>query len=91
MAINAKKIVITTVSSELLIVRPLGRSVNDQFCTRCGVDVEMLTLDAAVTLSAITTRMIFSHTESGAVHSAEDANGHLLICRPSLEDLHGWR
>lgn len=87
MAENAKKIVITTVSSELLIMRSLGPSIINQFCSQCGLDVEMLTVDAAVTLTAITTRKIFSYTESGAIHSAEDVNGHLRICRLSLKDL----
>jgi hypothetical protein len=89
MTINSKKIVITTTHSELLIVRPLGQTVITEFCPRCGFDVEMMPLDAAVTLTALTTRTIYSHAESGAIHSAEDDHGHLLICRPSLEGLTG--
>ena len=85
MALNSKKILITTVSSEFFILHRNGDRTDRYFCPSCGFDVEMLTLGTAVDVSRYTTRQLVAYAESGTLHSDETARGHLLICRESLE------
>ncbi len=81
---NSKRILITTESREIFIVRRRGAEIFQDFCADCQAEVEMLTLDAAIVLSGITAREIVRLAETGAIHFQETANGHLYICRQSL-------
>lgn len=83
---NAKKIFITTREHEIFIVRRGAEKTLIGFCKDCQTEVEMLSLDCAVTLSGKGTRELIRQTESGAIHSIETESGHLLICRRSLKD-----
>ena len=56
-------------------------------CADCGREVEILTLDQAVTQSGIPTGSLVHLTEAGKVHSIETSMGHLLICKVSLEEM----
>jgi hypothetical protein len=82
---KAKKILITTEEHEFLFVRRETKERLYRFCENCGAPVEMATLDEAVTESGATAREIIRQTETGAIHSMETENGHLLICLSSLE------
>ena len=83
---NSKKILITSISSEIFIVRRGAKpSVTRAFCLDCRAQTEMLDLNAAVSLSRIGAREILRRIEAGALHSIETARGHLLVCRDSLE------
>lgn len=83
---NAKKIFITTREHEIFIVRHGAPNTVFGFCENCQTEVEMLSFDRAVTLSGKRTRELIRQTESGAIHSTETENGHLLVCRRSLKD-----
>lgn len=80
---NSKKFVITTRSSELVFVRR-GHVPVYTYCAVCRAERQMLTIDDAVTIACAPTREIVAHTETGAIHAAESAGGHLLICPDSL-------
>jgi hypothetical protein len=80
-----KRILITTESSEIFIVRLNGESVIRAFCADCATESAMLTLDEAVTFSNRSARELMRQTETGAVHSLETASGHLLVCQQSLQ------
>jgi hypothetical protein len=84
MSENSKKIFITTKTTEIFIIRR-GRGKGIQvFCSQCDCEVEMLTLDQAVSISAQNTRELINRIDSGAVHSIETGSGHLMVCRHSL-------
>jgi hypothetical protein len=84
---NSKKILITTESHEVFIVRMNGTSNISGFCSVCAEETPLLTLDEAVSLSACHARDLIRQSECGAIHAIETASGHLLICRNSLTDL----
>ncbi len=86
MAENSKKIFITTKTSEIFIIRRGRRKLTRIFCPDCKAEVEMLTLDEAVSFSAQNTRALIRRIDSGSVHSLETASGHLLFCKQSLEE-----
>jgi len=87
---KAKKILITTESHEVFIVRMNGRSNIRGFCPQCSIEVNLLTLDEAVGVTGRTTLELIRGIETEAIHSIETGSGHLLVCRNSLKDvLHG--
>jgi hypothetical protein len=81
---KAKKILITTESRErfILRIRNNGRAIGH--CGRCEKEVEMLTIDQAVSASGIKTSKLIQLIDSGEFHGIDTASGHLLICAPSL-------
>ena len=81
---NAKKILATTVSHEIFVIRANDECEVRGFCEACAGEVGMLTLYASVILSGITAREIVRLLNEEAVHSIEVARGHLFICEPSL-------
>lgn len=81
---NAKRILITTESREIFIVRTNGKESVSGFCEICGREAEMLTLDQAVSMFGIGTLEIIRRIENGEIHSTEVASLHLLICRNSF-------
>lgn len=80
---NAKKILITHESHERVVVRPIKNTLRG-FCNACARETELLTLDESVSSVQIPAREIMRRIETGAIHSIETAQGHILICRPSL-------
>lgn len=82
---NLKKILITTESHEIFILRTNSGSTISGFCAECKKDVPLFTLDEAVSFSALPTRELIRQAERGTVHAVETASGHLLVCRNSLE------
>jgi hypothetical protein len=86
MTTKAKKFLITTFSHEIFIVRVNRQTTIHGFCPRCEAEVEMLTFDAAVSLSGIGGRAVVSQLAAEEIHSLETASGHLLICRISLHN-----
>jgi hypothetical protein len=87
--VNAKKILITTESHEVFILRADKEDHAYGRCPDCGIEVEILTLDRAVSLSGIRTGDLVRLTEEAKVHSIETATGHLLICKESLKRVNG--
>lgn len=83
---NAKRILITTESREIFILRRGEQQINIGFCETCQAETEMLTLDEAVSLTGESTRDLFRRIEAGAIHPTEIASGHLLVCQNSLKN-----
>lgn len=81
---NAKRILITTESREIFIVRMNGKSDVQRFCETCAAETSMLTFDESVSAAGKTAREMIRQIEAGAIHSAETASGHLLVCQNSL-------
>ena len=81
---NAKKILITTATSEIFIVQRGRQKAIRGFCENCAAETEMLDLNSAVTTFRLGTRELMRQIEAGAVHSTENTNGHFFICRESL-------
>ncbi len=80
-----KKILITTTSHEIFVVRRRKEQTIRGFCPECQKEVEMRTLDEATSKTGISTRELFRLIENNLLHSIETTSGHLLICRSSLE------
>ena len=84
---NAKKILITTESHEVFILRTDKRDHAYGLCRDCGREVEILTLDQAISLSGIRTGELVRLTEANRIHSIETSMGHLLVCKDSLDEM----
>jgi hypothetical protein len=80
---NTKKIFITHESHEVVTMRPV-KSMQIGFCSDCGGQTGLLTLDESVSSAHVPARLIIRKIESGEVHSIETARGHMLICHASL-------
>lgn len=83
MSLKAKKYLITTETHEIYIVRNRREKIYG-FCAECGKETEIINLDSAVSLTGKSARQIFYAIETGAIHSLETAQGHLLVCRETL-------
>jgi len=83
--VNTKKILITTESHEVFILRTDTSDHAYGHCRDCGREVEILTLDQAITYSGIRTGHLIRLTEANRVHSIETSMGHLLVCKESLD------
>lgn len=83
----SKKILITTESHEIFILRAGSKESFRGFCSGCGREEELLTLDQAVSTSGIGAKEIFWLAESGRIHAIETDTKHLLICLVSIADL----
>ena len=84
MAIS-KRIVITSESREVFIIRRSSSCGFTSYCPSCGFETEILTLDQAVSYALEDTREMIRRIDDQRVHSLETADGHLLVCRNSLE------
>lgn len=82
---NAKKILITTESHEIFVLRTDRRDRAYGLCRMCDREVEIVTLDQAISLSGIRTGELVRMAENNEVHAIETSMGHLLVCRESLE------
>jgi hypothetical protein len=86
---NAKKIVIKTESHETFILRTGSKGKAIGFCDMCGKEVEMLSLDRAVSVSRIKTEELVRKFTRKELHGIETDSGHMLICSESLRAKHG--
>lgn len=57
-------------------------------CAECADPSEMLTPEAAASLSGLSLRAIYRLVEAGCVHFAETTKGWVLICPDSLFAAH---
>ena len=81
---KAKKILIETETTETFRLQITGPTIARSYCPECEAVEELLDLNSAADVSGATAREILSRVEQGELHAPE-ANGHLLICRASLE------
>ena len=88
---STKKILITTETHEHFILRMVGGKRAFGFCPGCGHEVEMLTIDRAVSLCSVKTAELVRRSEACEIHSMETDSGHLLFCKDSIEHAAGRR
>ncbi|MEZ5305873.1 MAG: hypothetical protein R2684_01875 [Pyrinomonadaceae bacterium] len=83
---NTTKISITTEKKEVFVIRAEKSAPVLGFCSGCGNETELLTIDEAVSESGFSTIGLVGELERGTIHSIETMSGHLLICQESLAD-----
>ncbi len=82
---KSKKVFVAAELLEKITLRKTAILATKRTCEICGADSEMLMLDSAVTVSGLSTLEILARVESTRIHCGETPNGHLVICRRSLE------
>jgi hypothetical protein len=82
---NAKKILVTTESHELVIVRRRLSTSSQHVCPICSTSAVGLTLDDAKVYTGRSALQLINGIETSAIHAYEIAGGPLLICQKSLE------
>ncbi len=87
MPVNTKRILIETESHEIFVFSLNGRSSINELCEACGQNVELQTLDSAVSNYGISALEILKLVDKRKLHYLETASRHLLICRNSLEEM----
>ena len=80
----AKKILITTESFETFVLQIDRKGKAFGHCIRCGRDIELLSIDQAVSGTGLKTSELVRRIESNEIHGIETGSGHLLICARSL-------
>ena len=88
--LNAKKILITTESHEIYVLRNTSEAPLRSYCSECSEETEFLTIDDAVCTSRVSTIDLVDLHRLNRLHTAEAASGHLLVCHESLKTIfHG--
>jgi hypothetical protein len=82
---NAKKILITTESHEMFIVRRRTATFSQHICPFCSTHVCGLTLDDARKFADLSFLELMRGIETAAIHAYEIESGPLLVCQKSLE------
>jgi hypothetical protein len=82
---KSKKILVNTELREKVTLRKTSIRFTRSNCEICGDDSEMLMLDSAVTVSGLSTLEILVLIKASGIHCTETPNGHLVVCRRSLE------
>jgi hypothetical protein len=85
--VKGKKILITTESHEIFVLRTNGQKHAVGFCSLCAYEVEWLTLDQSVSESGLRTNALVQMAEAGDVHTIETLSGHLIFCARSIAAL----
>ena len=88
---DPKKILITTESRETFVLRTSTKGRAFGHCARCGREVEMLSIDQAVSASGIKTSDVIGKVNREEIHGIETESGHILICAESLTDRHAQK
>lgn len=84
---NSKKILVTSATRETFVIKRGGKNVAvGAFCADCQAETELLDLNLAAVAYRLKMREIIHRIETGAVHSAETADGQMHVCRNSLEN-----
>jgi hypothetical protein len=86
---NAKKILITTESHETYTLHINNRNGAVGHCVRCDAQVEILSLEQAVSLTHIHTRDLVRLVDAMQIHAIETNTGHYLICSASAKEYLG--
>jgi hypothetical protein len=83
--VNAKKILIESETIETFTLRIKGSQTVRLYCSECDVIEEMLELNDAADVAGVPAREVLGLLAASVLHSPETTQGHLLICRASLE------
>jgi hypothetical protein len=89
--VNAKKILITTESHEVYVLRNTSDAPLRSYCSGCRQETEFLTIDDAVCESRVSTVELMALYGLHGIHTVEAASGHLLICSNSLVEINKVR
>lgn len=81
---NAKKILITRETHETFILRINNKNRAFGFCPACRDEVEIVSLDEAVSISGLRTGELVRQVEAQLIHAIETEGGHLLFCKDSM-------
>jgi hypothetical protein len=88
---NAKKIVIRTESHETFILRTSTKGRAFGRCGQCDREVELLSIDQAVSSSGLKTKELLRKIDEKEIHGLETESGHIFICSESLRDGRGQK
>ena len=83
--LNAKKILITSESHEIFILKTGSKGRAFGRCRQCGQEVEILSIDRAVSASGFKTSDLMRKIDANEIHGIQTESGHILICRESLD------
>jgi hypothetical protein len=76
------------VETERIIAVPVSAARVHRWCNACLQQVEVVTPEQAALLVHVTPRTVYRWIEAQLLHFVEEADGCLLICRPSLLGQH---
>jgi len=82
---RAKKILITTESHEIFTLHVNSDRGAAGFCRSCNAEVEMLSLEQAVSRTRIHTRDLVRLVDASEIHAIETNTGHYLVCADSAK------
>lgn len=68
---------------EVIVIRS-SRKLKRVFCPECSDRVALVTLDEAVRISGIGSRMVYRLIEEGRIHFAETTDGVARVCPATL-------
>lgn len=68
---------------QIMVVKRRCGSVTG-WCTRCELEVVMLTPDEAASITSATTRALYRMVDAGMIHFTETESGLIRLCLPSL-------
>ena len=74
----------TTIEKREVVVIRSSRQMRTILCNECSGAVALVTLDEAVKISGLSSRVIYRLIEEGRIHFAETAAGVGLICPATL-------
>jgi hypothetical protein len=73
-----------TVETERLFIFRSRGGARAGWCGGCGAEVELACVAEAARAAGLSEMKLYRLVETGALHSAEDADGRLLVCLNSL-------
>jgi hypothetical protein len=88
MSVNSKKLLISQISQEKIMVSKVILRSRKMICPICETETEMLSLDSAVSISGISTRQILDESKNNFIHTIETKSGHIWVCRKTLGDFY---
>jgi len=83
---SAKKILITTESHEVFRLHINSDRGAAGYCSLCKAEVELLSLEQAVSLTQIHTRELVQLADASEIHAIETDTGHYLVCSDSARE-----
>jgi hypothetical protein len=86
---HQKKTLITTETTETLIVRQLPRGAR-AWCKPCFAEVDMVAAELAARAVGVTARQVFRLIEAGRVHFIERPDGSSWVCLNTLAKMKEW-
>lgn len=80
---TTRTIEITLETDEYFVIRK-QRKIMSAWCPQCAREVRVVTVEEAVALTGISSRVIHRRAEAAQIHFTETPAGLLLVCLNSL-------